>query len=113
MRWERPCKCCVTFGDPENPCKRYVEWRKRNKTKQALMRPVDVSILPEQARKENSCVHEDMLLSELEQLIDMKLPLELRSDYIRMRSGVQISLTRRVRVQTAVTELLKGTGYAH
>jgi len=49
---------------------------------------------------------------ELDDLIDEELPVDLRADYLRMRSGLRVEKLRRRRVERAVLEILQGAGVA-
>jgi hypothetical protein len=109
MRVESPCDCCDAFNPPEEPCLRWKQWFTRNTNKQNLMRPIDVDSVPEHNMTASNDVLEEVELNELLALIDTQLPLELRSDYLKLRAGVSVPKDRKQRVREAITEIL----YAH
>jgi hypothetical protein len=113
VRSERPCQCCDPFNPPLAPCDKWTAWNNRNLCKQNLMRPLDVySVADENERnmRVNSDVEEEASINELVALIDQELPVELRSDYLKMKTGVTIPKGRRIRVRTAIMEIMKSNG---
>ena len=55
-----------------------------------------------------SAVCEEAELAETIELIDTRLPAELRSAYLQMRDGVRVSKARRALVMDAVRRILEG-----
>lgn len=106
MRCEAPCKCCEAFGNPSEPCRRWVEWNERNLLKQNLMRPVDVSSIPCEGLATAPSAADEADLAETLSRIDEELDPALRADYLRMRAGVAVPKSRRVAVREAVSEIL-------
>lgn len=108
-RTERPCKCCDPFNPPAEPCKKWTAWNNNNIKKQNVMQPIDVTVVADEHEKtmrEYSTVEEDATTNELMALIDEKLPVELRGDYLKLRGGVSIPKVRKDRVREAITEIL-------
>jgi hypothetical protein len=93
LRSEEPCSC--------TDCKRHLAWKARNEVKRSLMSPIDVELTQPLASQAEGCLDNDIL-----NLIDDNLPLELRSDYLRMRERVALPKARRMRVQNAIIEIL-------
>jgi DNA-directed RNA polymerase specialized sigma24 family protein len=108
-RGEPPCTCCDTVNPPASPCRKWVEWNKRNKSKQNIMRPLDVASVNDERETGMatvSTVEEDAESNEILAKIDRDLPVELRSDYLRMREHIVIPKSRRQRVRDAVLRIL-------
>lgn len=114
IRLEPPCTCCPPFSPPAFPCKKWRDWHARNNAKQNLMRPIDMGTVSDEgeARMSNpSTVVQDAITNELETIINTRLPVDLRSDYIRMRNQVMIPKARRQRVREAVASIAREAGY--
>jgi hypothetical protein len=114
-RSDPPCQKCATgdFCCQSGPCKVFVAWVARNQTKANLARPVDMGDVPpdrEPRTSEESVVEQAAEGNELEQLIDERLPLELRADYLKMRAGVHPGDRRREPVQRAILAILAEAG---
>lgn len=113
FRAEPPCSCCDAFGAPVAPCKRWLEWHRRNTSKRNLMRPLDMAGVDDEHEprmSSPSVVHQEAVSEELLGAIDANLPPELRSDYLRMREHVSIPKARRQRVREAVLAIIGGLG---
>jgi hypothetical protein len=110
-RLEPPCSCCDPQDPPASPCKKFRDWKSRNASKQNLMRPIDMSAVSDDGGESRmhtpSAVVEDAVSHELMQRIDSLLPIDLRSDYLRMRDHVMIPKARRQRVREAVLAILR------
>jgi hypothetical protein len=106
-RPDYPCKTCHS-GDPCTPgfCEPYRKWYKRNHAKASLASPSEMGILEEGLQSRAEGEH-----SELEALIDKKLPVRLRGDYLRLRAGVKMGAARRKRIAMAVRTILRSTRY--
>jgi hypothetical protein len=114
MRPDPPCKTCVfwqatpagrkcgVFAE-RSECAKYTSWEKRNETKKNLMNTVSDETIGENS--EVSTISNDLNMKELEAFIDHHLPMELRSDYLRLRSGASIPAARRERVREAVLNI--------
>jgi hypothetical protein len=113
MRLEPPCTCCDSYNPPPFPCKKWLDWKARNESKQNLMRPLDMSNVSdehESRMRTASSVVDDAVSNEVLNKIDRALPVELRSDYLRMRDHVVIPKARRQRVREAVLAILQEEG---
>ena len=118
-RADAPCKVChnaVVDGAPghqDGECEVYRKWRERNDAKARLSRPLDLSSISDEQEPRmmsSSPVENEAEISELLQVIDERLPLEFRADYLRMRSGVKVSKQRRDVIEQAVLSILSGVG---
>lgn len=109
IRTERPCQCCDPFNPPLSPCDKWTAWNNRNIKKQNLMRPLDVYVIADEHEKnmrENCTVEDDASVNELISLIDDKLSVELRSDYLKLKNGVSIPKARKQKVREAILEII-------
>lgn len=122
------CKVCRDYlldvgeGHPDGLCKKTRAWMVRNSAKRSLC---ELESLPEVLGAVPGSSPNDAanpLLGvvndpsarveegELAHLIDERLPIELRSDYLKLRDGVLVERHRRRKVQEAVAEILEGAG---
>jgi hypothetical protein len=109
IRTERPCQCCDPIIPPTNPCDKWLAWNNRNIKKQNLMRPLNVySIADEHERnmREDCTVEEDASVNELMSLIDERLDVDLRADYLKLKNGVSIPKARKQKVRDAIMEII-------
>jgi hypothetical protein len=108
-RGEPPCTCCDPVNPPPEPCKKWLDWHRRNTSKQNLMRPLDVSTVNDEHEPRMaspSSAVEDASMNEILSRIDRLLPVDLRADYLRMREQVMIPKVRRQRVREAILAIL-------
>jgi hypothetical protein len=116
-RAEPPCASCHA-GTPCEPdgqqCAKFVNWVGRNQAKANIHRPLSMSAHPGLVESRSSPAHsaeETTTATDLSLLIDQQLPIELRSDYLKMRdSDVLVPLPRRQRIQRAVADILSAAG---
>jgi DNA-directed RNA polymerase specialized sigma24 family protein len=99
-RTDVPCRRCHEgdFCTADGVCKVYSEWRARNSAKANLMRPVALDRVADEKERRtrtDSTAEGDVQAAELKRLIDEKLPVELRADYLKMLGGVSIPPARR------------------
>mgnify|MGYP003152389241 CR=1 FL=1 len=52
-----------------------------------------------------------IILKEIAGLIDEKLPSHLRSDYLKLKSGITINKKRKLEVMETIYDILKESGY--
>ena len=111
-RTDPPCKICAEHGKhPDgSTCQKYLAWKRRNASKQNLMRPQDIQTADDTDRsmKVNQSVVEDANIAECLELIDKNLDVELRSTYIRMKYGESVPKSKRLKVENAIKEILSG-----
>jgi DNA-directed RNA polymerase specialized sigma24 family protein len=117
LRNETPCKRCIFFDpkfkkstnacaafEDKLECPKLKDWRLRNAAKQSLMQPTGESDSPEPSAPCRSQTDE---VSDLKLYINENLPMDVRTDYLRMIEGLTLPKSRRDRVREAVLEVYK------
>jgi len=107
-RSDPPCKICHEqghHGDGEY-CNKYKAWKKRNSSKQNLMRPYDISNVSDSSIEKESSIFNDAATREMLEIIDERLPVELRQAYLQLRSGVSISKTKKKQLEIHIKDIL-------
>jgi hypothetical protein len=66
----------VQFFTDKGECKKLVDWQHRNEAKKNLMCPVDVAVVGETVIHKIPHVSEEMNIKEIEDRIDIELPVE-------------------------------------
>ena len=112
-RTDPPCKICAEHGKhPDGSvCTKYTAWKKRNSSKQNLMRPLDIQNLSDENEKSVRQSHniiDEATLTEARNLIDEHLSVELRSVYLRIRAGESVPKAKRVKLENALRDLIYG-----
>jgi len=112
-RTDPPCKICAEHGKhPDGSvCTKYIAWKKRNSSKQNLMRPLDIQNLSDENEKSVRQSHniiDEATLTEARNLIDEHLSVELRSVYLRIRAGESVPKAKRVKLENALRDLIYG-----
>lgn len=111
-RTDSPCLLCHrgnACGPDGQICDRYRDWKQRNQSKASLMCPGDLDNIPDEHEKRthtDSTVISESAKNELVEMIDRKLPVELRASFLQMRAGVIIPKARRLQVEAAVKEII-------
>lgn len=107
-RSDPPCKICHEEGDHGNGeyCDKYKAWKKRNSSKQNLMRPCDITSVSDKSIERDSDIINDVATQEMLELIDEKLPVELRQVYLQLRSGVSISKAKKKQLEIYIKDIL-------
>ena len=106
-RNDPPCQLCSAGERHEdgNHCAKFIAWKKRNSAKQSLMPPVDLG-----DRDDVDSICEDLTESlnkdEIIAKIDMSLPAEIRSAYLRMKCGESVPKAKREMVLKCIREIL-------
>lgn len=112
-RNDPPCLRCHS-GMPcssAGTCTKYREWHTRNLTKSNLAAPAGLESVPDEAESATRCestAEAEAELRETLDLIDEKLPLELRIYYLQMREGLTPPKAKRDLVKEAVRRILNG-----
>jgi len=75
------------------------------------MRPVELEIISYESYHKDLVV-DDVILNEIADIININLPVHLRSDYIRMKYNLRIPKYKRVLVEMSIIEILKENGYS-
>jgi DNA-directed RNA polymerase specialized sigma24 family protein len=120
-RTDAPCRVCYEAatgtgdGHPEGTvcekAEQFKEWWSRRQTRAKLSSPLGMESAPEEARVSVSTVESDVAAKELRELIDVRLPLEFRADYLRMLADrCSVPLARRRVIQAEVAAILAGAG---
>jgi len=111
-RADAPCRSCHN-GQPCGPdgevCKKYATWRDIQDRKAAIRNPTgfdDTAGEAEWHARDKSDVEGDVQTRELLRLIDARLPIDLRADYLRLRAGKAIGKAKKQAVEAAVREIL-------
>lgn len=112
-RTDPPCKICAEHGKhPDGSvCTKYAAWKKRNSSKQNLMRPLDIQNLSDENEKSVRHSHniiDEATLTEARDLIDKNLSVELRSIYLRIKAGESVPKAKRVKLEIALRDLIYG-----
>ncbi len=88
-----------------------IKWELRNNAKKFLMEPLDISNIRDEQEKnmrnEND-FNEDIFTREMFDLIDSELPVELRSDYLRIKDGVYVPKPRRQQIYDEISKIING-----
>jgi hypothetical protein len=99
---------CTEFANKMD-CALYYNWSIRNDSKKNIMQPTDIMNIADEHEKNMKI--DDQIdkveLDELWALIDCKLDIKLRADYIRLRSNIKIPKQRRLLVEAAVLEITR------
>jgi DNA-directed RNA polymerase specialized sigma24 family protein len=105
---ERSTSQCLEFENKLD-CTLYRNWSVRNDAKKNIMRPTDITNVADENEKNMRVPDqiENVELEELWSLIDSKLDIKLRADYIRLRSNIKIPKQRRLLVEAAVLEITR------
>lgn len=111
-RTDSPCKICSEHGrHPDGSvCQKYISWKRRNSSKQNLMRPQDIQNTDdtEKSMRLNQSVVDDANIAECLELIDNNLDVELRSTYIRMKNGEPVPKAKRFKIEESIKEIISG-----
>lgn len=122
VRHESPCPTCP-FYDPENlksknqcaafqdksECEKFNKYEKRLNKKKNI---IDASDIDKHELPNGSIdILDGLEHKELLQIIDDKLPLNLRADYIRMLHKVDVPKNRKFKVREAVLAILEEMKY--
>jgi hypothetical protein len=118
-RVESPCiKCKIRLKDKcgilQKDCTIYNKWINRNRTKRGLMSPVRIGCVDEEEEatmKTYDLVDDIVHLKTIKDIINDKIPIDIRKDYLRMLSGIRIGTNREKRVRRIVGDILKDINY--
>ena len=105
---------CTEFEDKFN-CSLYSGWFTRNTAKKNILQPVWLGNLKEQDSEEHTkiCVDYDGELEnkEIQLLLDKYLPIEMRSDYLKILYKYSVPKNRKTKVVECIDNILKEHGY--
>lgn len=93
---------------PVNPDK-VEKWERTNQTRRNIMRPTSIHEITHELPllTKNSGVVEEIHHSHLMDLINKKLPVDLRTDFLRMCDGVKIPKPRQTKVREAIADIIQ------
>lgn len=100
------CKICEN-KDPN--CKNCHKRQIKRNTKQFLIEPLDIHNINDENESrmwDADEVINTITINEYTSLIDKHLPIGLRMDYLKMKSGVYVSKQRRIEIEEAVQGIL-------
>jgi DNA-directed RNA polymerase specialized sigma24 family protein len=111
IRPNEPCEKCkldCKLTDKKE-CKLYQNWEKRNKIKKNILCPINLYLVNNE--KEHSMrvmdnVEEKIERQELIDIIQRKLPITLREDWLRVLRGLKVAKYKREKLETAILEIL-------
>ena len=109
-----PCAMCdnnngeCKLYDDMACCEKWQKWILRNTAKKSLAEPYDVEkILNTDAGSYNhQDISENLAQSELFKLVDEKLPLNMRGDFLRLIDGVKIPKDKRQKLLETIREII-------
>lgn len=105
VRYDVTCSYCTRF---EPSCESCVRRKENEQGKYNLLYPIDISRV--RADGESSLESDDAVdevdEKELFRKIDIELPADMRSDYLRIRDGMYISKKRRTEIELKIYTIL-------
>lgn len=109
-RNDPPCTLCSTGTGHEGGalCKKYMSWRDRNASKRNLMRPDEFEEYAVPAPLKANSEYDMIDIHEVDEMIDIHLPVELRSIYLRLKSGDAVSKSKRELLLIAIRGIVSG-----
>lgn len=114
-RNDPPCKLChrTKNGLTEHPdgkfCEKYSIWKKRNLSKANIASPNDINSVIEDNEGNiecKKCPFDTYDKKEICDIIDKKLPVNLRKYFLQLKAGVSITAYRRSQLLEAIKEIL-------
>lgn len=108
------CEYCNNEENPEVPCEYCQRRNWRIETRKNIVEPLDIDNIcsdEESGVTTNNDFIEDVEIAELKSIVDQELPVNLRSDYIRMLHDIQIPKTRRNLIEFSIIQILEKHGY--
>lgn len=121
-RLDKPCLCCRFYDKDcagslnqcleykdKNECSLYAGWLARNNAKKNIMKPIDIGNVNDSG-EDNMRLPDpslDVEKKEIWNLIDQKLDISLRQDYIKLRNGIKLSKKRRIEIEQAVLDITR------
>jgi DNA-directed RNA polymerase specialized sigma24 family protein len=110
-RQQPPCLSCAHLDNDDcelyrdkSHCLKWCSWIKRNSSKRALMETYNTSQVVEYTEAES--VENKYMNSELINMISKRIPLHLRSDFLRYKDGAKLSRARIERIRKAIFKII-------
>ena len=119
----KPCNICPSYlkkddlcgiYDDRLECEMYRNCVYRNLTKKNIISPIElcnVSDEYEENMKAYDNVVDTITFNEIKTLLDKGLPVEMRSDYIKMLYNLRVSKQRRAEIYEKIIEIVDEGGY--
>lgn len=124
---EPPCLTCPLF-DPgfksslnqcreyadKNDCEPFNSFNNKYKNRQSLLQPADIASISETDKEQLVIEYnllDDLAQTELYDYVDKNISPEIRSDFLRMLSGIKISSENTKRVQKEIALILINGGF--
>lgn len=119
-RSEPPCISCVFYDklckkstnqcveyENKDDCKKYSNWIGRNKAKQGLMHPVDISSIFDERLSAKSSLLKDIELKEIVSIIEKGLPDTLAELWAKAKGGDKLRKSEREKLQRHILKILE------
>jgi DNA-directed RNA polymerase specialized sigma subunit len=100
---------CEKYGDPLE-CKIYYNWWVRNQTKRNIMEPIELSQVrdeEESGMRVKDTILDEIICKEIQELIEQRLPIHLRRDWLLCLHGSKISKSNRDKLKEAIDTILE------
>lgn len=122
-RLEPPCnKCplsayikkedkCTAFEEKQF-CDHYYKWLRRNEQKKHLMHGENVEYDVTKCHRRIGEGEDEIRQKELEEYINVALPVEYRMDYIKLKAGQKLTQQKREAIEDILLIILEEGGYA-
>lgn len=122
-RREPPCQKCEYYDKhyekSDNQCLEFTnkldctKWKLytiRNQAKENIVKPIDIDSVSDAERNIYSESDVDWEIEKRDAIdkLDSKIPLDLRSDYLKMKAGITISKSKREKLMQLMSEILNG-----
>lgn len=104
---------CTEFEDKHN-CSLYHNWIKNNSAKKNIMCPVGIQNVQDEHEprmREESDITETINTANIILLLDTKIPVILRSLWIKMKNDIKLSKSEREKLLSAIQEILAEENY--
>lgn len=116
-----PCDSCEFIGGngcqkhaDMIDCEQYNNWVNRNIRKKNIVCPIELGNVcdeNEDNMKTYDHVDDDITFREIKKIIDKRLPVDMRGDYVRMLYDVRIPKQRRIEIQEEIIHIVRESEY--
>ena len=104
---------CSLYEDREE-CVAYNGWHQKNISKKNLISPIGIAQVNDEDEKnmqKRDDVLENVITREMFDLVEGCVPLDCRAAYIKMRHNIPVPKAKRIKIQTAIKDVLISSGY--
>lgn len=103
------CSCNLCKQDSGNrlDCKKYSNWVRRNMSKRSLMEPFDVNEVYNKNASSTKDLEELITSTDIYQILDEHIPVEIRADYRRFLEGVSIPKNKKEKLFSEIRLILQ------